>query len=108
MSIREPIRITVAVMATATDMGTADMATADMATADLAATKSREAIVTDWIGDRKMLAAADLPIRITRATTVRETRLIAMDSVEDTLSVTDSSAAVTAVGRTEGSVFRLI
>jgi hypothetical protein len=80
-------------------MGTADMATADMATADLPATKSREAIVTDWIGDRKMLAAADLRTRITRATTARETRLIAMDSVEDTLSVTDSSAAVTAVGK---------
>ena len=93
----------VAVMATATDMGTADMATADMATADMAtvdlpATKSREAIVTDWIGDRKMLAVADLPTRTTQATTARETRLIAMDSVEDTLSVTGSSAA-TAVGR---------
>lgn len=65
-------------------------ATVDMAAA---ATISSEATMTDWTEVRRMPATAGLSTRTTQAIFGLATQLTVMDSVADTRSVIDSSAA---------------
>ena len=74
------------------------MVTEVMAEAPTTTAISRRAIETVWIEDRRTLATADRSIRITPAIIGLATVLTAMDSVEDTIRVTASTAGTAGMG----------
>jgi hypothetical protein len=69
-----------------------------MAEAPTTTAISRKAIETVSIGDRRTLATVDRSIRITPAITGLATARTAMDSVEDTIRVTASTAGTAGMG----------